>query len=229
MKYNTAREKLTISEYGRHVQNMVEYLLTIEDREKRTESAKVVISSMTQMNPKIKDASDYQHILWDHLHFISDFKLDVDSPYPPPPREKLDAKPEQLEYGSNKIRLRHYGKYIIDIIKKVSDYEDGEEKMALTILIANQMKKAYLMWNRDSVNDAVIRKHLADISDGKLTLPEEVILIPVGTVVQKSKTKNSRVSKPIQKTVHASKDSSNYQGKRKRKPSNNNKSNYRKR
>ncbi len=220
MKYNTAREKLSIAEYGRHVQNMVSYLLTIEDREKRTESAKVVVSSMAQMNPVIKTSSDYEHILWDHLYIISDFKLDVDSPYPPPPKEKMNFKPKRLDYGKHNIELRHYGKYIIDMIKKVADFEPGEEKMAITILLANQMKKSYLMWNRESVQDAVIGKHLAELSNGKLLLPEEVILVSTSSVVQKTtKTTAKKSNKPIQKTVHTSFDNL---GQQKRKKKNNN-------
>ena len=221
MKYNTEREKLSISEYGRHVQNMVNYLLTIEDREKRTESAKVVVSSMAQMNPNIKDSSDYLHILWDHLYIISDFKLDVDSPYPPPPKEKFEVKPTHLGYNINNIELRHYGKYIVEMVKKVSEFEPGEKKMALTILIANQMKKAYLMWNRESVQDAVIGKHLAELSKGKLILPEEVLLVSTGSVIPKPGKGPAKVSSnPIQNIVHNSRDNSNQ--KRKKKNNNNN-------
>ncbi|MAZ94141.1 MAG: DUF4290 domain-containing protein [Bacteroidales bacterium] len=194
MEYNTARNHLIIPEYGRNIQKMVDYAITIENREKRTETARAIIVSMSQMNPAIKDTRDFDQVLWDHLHIISKFKLDVDGPYPPPSMEKLNKKPERLQYSDKKIVLRHYGKHIINIINKANDYEDGDEKDALIFAIANQMKKSYLRWNRDSVNDATIAKHLLELSKGKLILPENAQLIAISDVVQRPKKYKKKVS-----------------------------------
>ena len=192
MEYNTARGHLIIPEYGRNVQKMVDYALTIEDREKRTNTAKTIIISMGQMNPSIKDTIDFNKVLWDHLYIISNFKLDVDGPYPPPTEEKLMQKPGKLEYSDKNIKLRHYGKHIINIIAKAIEYDEGEEKQALVLAIANQMKKSYLKWNRDSVNDQTIAKHLLGLSDGKLILPEDTKLIAISEVIQRTKYKKKK-------------------------------------
>jgi hypothetical protein len=192
MEYNTARGHLIIPEYGRNVQKMVDFALTIEDREKRTNTANTIISSMAQMNPSIKETMDFNKVLWDHLHIISDFKLDVDSPYPMPTKEKLTQPPGKLEYSDKQIKLRHYGRHIINIIAKAIEYEEGEEKQALVLTIANQMKKSYLKWNRDSVNDITIAKHLDGLSDGKLILPEGVKLIAISDVITRQKFKKKK-------------------------------------
>lgn len=192
MEYNTARGHLIIPEYGRNIQKMIDYAITIEDREKRTSTAKTIIISMAQMNPSIKDTIDYTHVLWDHLFIISNFKLDVDGPYPMPSEEVLTRKPDTLGYATNSIVLRHYGKHILGIIAKAIEYEEGEEKQALILAIANQMKKSYLKWNRESVNDKTIGKHLEELSDGKLKLPENVQLIAISEVIQKPKNKKRK-------------------------------------
>lgn len=194
MEYNTARGHLIIPEYGRNIQKMVDYTITIEDREKRTKTAKIIIISMAQMNPSIKDTIDYQRVLWDHLYIISRFMLDVDSPYPPPSQEKLNRKPGKLTYSDKKIKLSHYGRHIINIIAKACEYEEGEEKQALVLAIANQMKKSYLKWNRESVNDQTIFKHLDELSSGKLKLSEDVQLIAISDVIQRPKNKKRKAS-----------------------------------
>ena len=211
MEYNTARGHIIIPEYGRNIQKMVDYAITIEDREKRTKTAKIIITSMAQMNPSIKDTIDYTRVLWDHLYIISDFKLEVDSPFPPPTREVLNRKPDKLNYSNKKITLRHYGRHIINIIGKAVDYEEGEEKQALVLAIANQMKKSYLKWNRESVNDVTIAKHLFELSGKKLVLPEDAQLIAISEVIQRPKKNVKR--KSSQKSYQKGKD--NY-GKRRK-------------
>ncbi|MFK5854575.1 MAG: DUF4290 domain-containing protein [Bacteroidota bacterium] len=201
MEYNTARGLLIIPEYGRNIQKMVDFAITIEDREKRTKTANLIITSMGQMNPSIKDTNDYIRVLWDHLYAISDFKLEVDGPFPMPTREELKLKPVKLEYSDTRIKLRHYGKHILGIIEKALEYEEGEEKQALVLAIANQMKKSYLKWNRDSVNDATIAKHLDGLSNGKLSLPEGFRLIAISDVIQRPKYKKKKSPhKPYQKS-----------------------------
>ncbi len=192
MEYNTARDHLIIPEYGRNIQKMVDYAITIEDREKRTEAARAIIVSMAQMNPTIKDTSDYAHVLWDHLFIISKFKLDVDGPYPPPTEEKLSKKPDTIAYSKGNHYLRHYGKNLLNMIKVAAATEEGEEKQAFAFTLANQMKKSYLKWNRDSVTDEAIIKQMNEISDGKLTLPEDAELIAISDVVQRPKKQKKK-------------------------------------
>ena len=131
MEYNTTRGPLTISEYGRNLQEMIRYTCTIEDREKRTKAAKFIVNVMAQMTPLAKEHADYKHKLWDHLFIISEFKLDVDAPFDPPPPLTLSTKPEHISYHDKEIEFRHYGKNIALIIEKATEYEEGPEKDAL--------------------------------------------------------------------------------------------------
>jgi len=189
MEYNTTRNKLIISEYGRNIQKMIEYAITIEDSEKRNKSANLIINIMAQMNPRIRESGDYKHKLWDHLFIISNFKLDVDSPYPKLTKNILYTKPEKISYQDNHIRFRHYGKNIEKIINKAIEYEDGPEKDALIKIIANHLKKSYLNWNRDSVNDELILEHLASLSKDNLKLNKEVRLNITSDILERNKRK----------------------------------------
>ncbi|MBE9480344.1 MAG: DUF4290 domain-containing protein [Bacteroidetes bacterium] len=189
MEYNTARNKLVISEYGRNIQKMIEYTTTIEDSEKRNKSANFIINIMAQMNPRIRESGDYKHKLWDHMFMISDFKLDVDSPYPKPSKNILYSKPEKIPYQDNHIKFRHYGKNIEKIINKAIEYEDGPEKDALIKTIANHLKKSYLNWNRDSVNDELILDHLASLSKDNLKLNKEVRLNNTSEILERNRRK----------------------------------------
>ncbi|MCX6279251.1 MAG: DUF4290 domain-containing protein [Bacteroidetes bacterium] len=170
LEYNTTRDMMYIPEYGRNVQRMIKYCCTLEDREKRTRDAKFIVNVMGLLNPSVKESGDYKHKLWDHLFIIADFKLDVDAPYPPPPPLSLSAKPEHLSYHDKEIEFKHYGKNIALMIEKAVEYPDGAEKDALVNAIANHMKKSYLNWNRESVNDELIEKHLEILSKGGLKL-----------------------------------------------------------
>lgn len=170
MEYNSQRSKMNISEYGRNIQKMIEMIMSEEDREKRNHQAKAIIQVMGQLNPHLRDVNDFKHKLWDHLFIMSNFELDVDSPYPIPSAETLQKKPERLNYPANHISFRHYGRYIERMIEKAKDFEEGEEKNALVKMIANHLKKSYLNWNRDSVTDEEIASHLHILSQGKLNL-----------------------------------------------------------
>lgn len=193
MDYNTQRNRLQIPEYGRNIQKLVEYALSVEDKDQRTRVAYFIVNIMAQMNPSVKESGDYRHKLWDHLHIISDFKLDVDSPFEAPSPEKLTQRPERLPYGSQRIRFRHYGKNLNAMIDKAVEFEDGEEKKALIQIIANHMKKSYLTWNRDSVNDELILKHLEVLSDEQLDL-ENVRFQSTSDILKKNKKKTSAPS-----------------------------------
>lgn len=197
MEYNTAREKLIIREYGRNIQKMVQAAIEIEDRETRTSFAKVIVRIMGQINPNLKDGGDFRHKLWDHLHIISDFKLDVDSPYPPPSPRILERKPEKVSYGSNHIRFRHYGANIVKMIKIVAEKEEGPQKDALVLAIANHMKKSFLHWNREAVEDDLILQHLEMLSHGQLKPDmEETTLSSTNTLLGKKKNKAKKKPEP---------------------------------
>lgn len=170
LEYNSERSKLIIPEYGRHLQKMVEHAVSIEDDEERNKVARSIIAVMGNMNPHLRDVPDFQHKLWDQLFMISDFKLDVESPFPKPTREMLEERPDMLEYPENNPKYRFYGNNIKRMIDEVKDWEEGDLKEALVLSIANHMKKSYLNWNRDSVDDNVIFDHLKDLSHGKLNL-----------------------------------------------------------
>ena len=143
LEYNTERNFLVISEYGRNVQKMVEYAMQETDREKRNRLAQALIALMGNLNPHLRDIADYKHKLWDHLFFISNFKLDVDSPFPIPTSEILDVKPEKLLYKTKKFKYMHYGRNIEMIIEKIATLEDGPSRTRLTEGIAQHMKKCY--------------------------------------------------------------------------------------
>jgi len=173
MEYNTTREKLTLPEYGRNIQKMIEFICPQEDTELRNKLAKAIISVMAQFSPSSRESLEAKQKLWDHLFVISNFKLDVDSPYPKPEVEKIFSKPRIIPYSQADVKYRQYGKNLEGIIKKVIEYEDGPEKEKLISLIANQLKKAYLNWNRDSVNDELISNHFDELSNGQLKLQED--------------------------------------------------------
>lgn len=174
--YNSTRGHLILAEYGRNVQNMVDYICTVPDKEERNRLAQVVIDMMGVLNPHLRDVSDFKHKLWDHLYIISDFKIDVDSPFPIPKREEIRHKPEPLAYPQHKIRFKHYGHIVEDMIQKAVSVTNEETKAKLTLGIANFMKMAYLTWNKDSVNDIQIIEDLKELSKGELILPSDVVL-----------------------------------------------------
>ena len=191
MEYNTSLSKLIIPEYGRNVQKMVHSIIAIEDREKRNHQAKSIIEVMGNLNPHLRDVPDFKHKLWDHLFIMSDFHLDVDSPFDRPSKESFDEKPEMLKYSDNNIKFRHYGKILPLIIKRTIDLDEGEYKDFLVFTIANHMKKSYLTWNKANVEDEVILKHLSQMSDDKLSMKETFKLSSFSDVkTQKNYKKN---------------------------------------
>lgn len=172
LEYNTEREHLIIPEYGRHIQKMVNQAVAMEDREERNKCAKSIIAVMGNLNPHLRDVPDFQHKLWDQLFMISDFKLDVDAPYPKPSPEELSERPEPLAYPQNFPKYRFYGNNIKRMIDAAVKWEDGDKKDALVMTIANHMKKSFLSWNKDTVEDQVIFNHLFELSDGALNLKD---------------------------------------------------------
>ena len=170
LEYNSERSKLIIPEYGRHIQKMVEHAVSLEDDKERNEVVKSIIAVMGNLNPHLRDVPDFQHKLWDQLFMISDFKLDVESPYPKPSREELKKAPEPLAYPQNFPKYRFYGNNIKRMIDEAMKLEEGPLREGLVYTIANHMKKCYLNWNRDTVDDKVIFNHLYELSDGMFNL-----------------------------------------------------------
>jgi len=172
IEYNTDRPLMIIPEYGRHVQKMAQHLLTIKNRQERTKATEVVIHTMTQVHPYAKDSEELRRKLWDHLYIITDYKLDVDGPYPKPEEGLFEAKPKRLSYPTTAAKLMHYGKIIPQLIQKAVKLEEGGERDALVESIAMLMKKAFMTWNKSSVNDNTILKDLATMSQGQLELKD---------------------------------------------------------
>lgn len=170
LEYNSERSKLIIPEYGRHLQKMVEHAVAIEDEKERNKVAKSIIAVMGNMNPHLRDVPDFQHKLWDQIFIISDFKLDVDSPFPKPSRELLEEHPDPMTYPQNFPKYRFYGNNIKRMIDEAVKMEEGDLKEALILAIANHMKKSYLNWNRETVDDDVIFEHLRELSGGTINL-----------------------------------------------------------
>ena len=192
LTYNTEKEQIVISEYGRCVQEMIKKLPEIEDREQRTEAAKYIISVMVQMNPNIMQSSDYEHKLWDHLYMISGYNLDVDSPYAPPIPVEQQSRPQHIGYQNNDIKYGHYGQYLIKMIEAASQEENEEIREALAYSLAGQMKRNYLEWNKSVVNDQVIINDLKNISGGRLVILDESKLNNNGDMPSKSQPQQAK-------------------------------------
>lgn len=171
--YNSERPDLIIPEYGRNIHNMVDFAKTVSDREERNKVAYAIISVMGQLFPHLRDIDDFKHKLWDHLHIMARFELDVDGPYPKPNPETFNTRPDRVAYPKDEPRYGHYGKTIERMIAKAAELEDGEEKQAFTEAIAQLMKRHYVMYNHATVDDKVIRQQLTQLSSGKLSVPDD--------------------------------------------------------
>ena len=195
LQYNTKRTQLVIPEYGRHVQLMINQIMETQNREERNKMAKAVIGIMGNMNPHLRDVPDFQHKLWDQLFIMSNFELDVDSPYEKPQKEVLEQKPDRLTYPQRNPKYRFYGNNIKSMINVAVNWEDGDLKNALVYNIANHMKKCFLNWNKDTVQDEVILNHLVELSDNKLKVKEEDLPLTDASEFLKIRSKNGNGSK----------------------------------
>lgn len=205
LEYNAERPKLRIPEYGRHLQKLIENAVGISDREERNRAARQIIKIMGAMNPHLRDVPDFQHKLWDQLFIMSDFKLDVDSPFPIPEPDVIILKPEPLEYPQLNPKYRYYGNNIKFMIDVAAKWEEGEMRDALIMLIANHMKKSYLSWNKDTVEDAVIFDHLYELSKGRIDLrstDEELSLTK--DLIRTNQKSSNKVGTPF-KSAHGGK------------------------
>lgn len=200
LSYNTQRPALHIQEYGRNVQNMIEYAKTIADREERNLAAQAIIDVMGQLNPHLRDIEDYKHKLWTHLFVMSNFELDVDSPYPIPEREKLNSKPEIMGYPNNTSKFGHFGSYAEAMIKEASQLEDGEEKDYLIGVLGNLMKKNYLLFHTGNVENGAIANYMKQLSNGKLILASPESLKPTRHILKEFGLLNNPVNQNQKRT-----------------------------
>ncbi|MDO7610138.1 MAG: DUF4290 domain-containing protein, partial [Crocinitomicaceae bacterium] len=187
--------KLILPEYGRNVQNMISHAMDIKDREERNRASQAIIEVMGQLNPHLRDVDDYRHKLWTHLFLMSDFKLDVDSPYETPKPEVLNERPDQMSYPSGKIKFGHYGKYTEQLLKKATEMDDPEVKDSFKMAMANFMKKQYLVHNNGAVENHVIAENLTELSNGNLTVdnPDELVST---NILLKTMGLNKKFTKP---------------------------------
>jgi hypothetical protein len=192
LEYNTEREHLIIPEYGRHLQKMINYAKELPTKEERNKVSKAIISVMGNLQPHLRDVPDFQHKLWDQLFIMADFELDADSPYPQPSKDELQARPEPLTYPQNHPKYRFYGNNIKTMIDVANTWEEGELKDALIYTIANHMKKCFLNWNKDTVEDDVIFDHLFELSGGKINLKNSDEDLSDSTSLMRGKKKYSK-------------------------------------
>ncbi len=209
ISYNTERKQIIISEYGRNIQVMIQNLKDIEDREKRSQTASYIISVMEQMYPEVKEVDDYKHKLWDHLYVIAGYDLDIDCPYGQPKPEEEKGQPQKVEYRSNYIKYGHYGIYVINMIKECAKEEDETKRNELALILANQMKRNYLNWNKNVVNDQLIIDDLADLSERRLVLPDDTKLISTNEIFSKEPQNQSASQKKKKKKNQTPSSTSN--------------------
>ena len=192
MRYNTKEKRLTLPEYGRNIQNMVDHCVSISDREERTRCANTIVNIMGNMFPHLRDVNDFKHILWDHLAIMADFALDIDYPYEVIKKEDLFLKPDRLPYPQGKFAYKHYGKNLEKMIERATEFEDGEQKEYLVSLLANHMKKSFLTWNKEYVDDTKIFKDLNEMSKGVIILNEDDHKLTESKEILMKKNKNQQ-------------------------------------
>ena len=216
MEYNTTRGEMKISEYGRNIQNMILYIASLPDREQRNRLTATLVNILAIMNPDMRDQVDIKHKLYDHVHLMSDFTLDIDSPYPVPPRPEEAPRPARVPYTQENIKLRPYGKYMQRMIEKAVQYPDGEEKDELVKTLANNLKKMYLNWNRDSVNDELIHEHLSLLSGTRLKLRDDDRLHSTTDILKANKQLPDKQKQSFKRRKFSGKKNENNNGRQKK-------------
>ena len=196
LEYNTEREDLIIPEYGRHIKKMIDYVSSLKSKDERNKLSNAIISVMGNLQPHLRDVPDFQHKLWDQLFIMSDFKLDVDSPFEKPSKDILDSKPLPLEYPQSFPKYRFYGNNIKIMIDEAVKWDNSDKKDALIFTIANHMKKCFLNWNKDNVEDQVIFEHLYELSDSKIDIKNSNIELLDSSLLIRTKKKFSNKKYP---------------------------------
>ena len=196
LEYNTEREDLIIPEYGRHIKKMIDHVSSLKSKDERNKLSNAIISVMGNLQPHLRDVPDFQHKLWDQLFIMSDFKLDADSPFEKPSKDILDSKPLPLEYPQSFPKYRFYGNNIKIMIDEAVKWDNSDKKDALIFTIANHMKKCFLNWNKDNVDDQVIFEHLYELSDSKIDIKNSNIELLDSSVLIRTKKKFSNKKYP---------------------------------
>ena len=174
-EYNTGRPELILKEYGRNIQKLVNYIRETDDEEKRKEYSYTLVELMKLINPALKDGNEFSQKLWDDLFIISDFKLEVDSPYPKPSPEVLTRKPDKLDYNTHKLKYKHYGRNIELLIQQATEIEDEKERQDAVIYLGRLMRSFYGVWNKEVVDESVIVNHISELSEGKLSIDLQTV------------------------------------------------------
>jgi hypothetical protein len=198
-EYNTQRKKLMLPEYGRYIQRMIQQVAAIENREKRNEQIKAVIGVMGELNPHLRDVDDFKHKLWDHVHIISEFSIDIDAPYPIPSSESFQEKPHAIPYYSTPVKIMHYGRSVQNMIDALAERPDNEERHIVAIMIANYMKRDYLMWNKDIVTDEIILRDLTFLSKGRIVFSPDTKLADVQAPLMQNGNMNGSMGRKKKK------------------------------
>ena len=194
MDYNSNRKQLILPEYGRNIQNMVNYIMTIEDRDLRNIAAQSLIDVMGNLFTYLRDVADFKHKLWENLAIMADFKLDIDYPYDPPGPTLLSGKPNTVPYNSGDITYKHYGRIVEMMIKRAAEFEEGPEKESIVQMIADHMKKCYLTWNKETVDDEKVMADFNELSKGKIDVPEDFQLKETKDLLFQKNTKKKQHS-----------------------------------
>jgi hypothetical protein len=195
MDYNSERPDLVIPEYGRNIQRMVEYAVSIKSKELRNQVAVAIINVMGQLFPHLRDEENYKHKLWDHIFIMSGFELDVDSPYPKPSPQQFQDKPATIEYPSNDIKFGHYGKILEQTLKTLVNFPDGEDKDRLIVDLANMMKRMYITGAESTISDEAIIRQIKEFSGGKIEWKEEWTLSTTNELVPQQNVQNRKRKK----------------------------------
>ena len=202
MEYNTNQKKLALPEYGRSVQKMVDHALTIEDREERQKCAQTIIRIMGSMFPNTRNLPDYERKLWDHLAIMSDFTLDIDYPFEVIKKEEFHTPPQRVPYQTGEIKNRHYGRIVEAMIDHACTLQEGEEKEQLVELILIQMKKNYIAWNKDGVEDSKIIDDLRTYTKGAIDISAKEIKLNTNNNQRNNVKRNGTNNKKNFKRKH---------------------------
>ena len=189
MDYNTSRNHLILPEYGRNIQKMVEHAASMDNKEERNKAIQEIINVMGNMNPHLRDINDFKHKLWDQVAQMSDFEMEMDSPYPTPEKETFTSKPNNVPYLKGGLKYKYLGRTILKLINAAIEEEDEEKKSELIRIITNHMKKSYIMWNKDTVDDSVIFEKLDELSKSKLKVEDNTRLTDSRNIFNNRKKK----------------------------------------
>ena len=170
LDYNTGREKLLMPEYGREIQKMVDYAISLPSKEERLKCAKTIVRMMLTKVPQIRENAGYEQTLWDHLYLMSDKQLDIDWPFDVTGAETIHSKPTPIPLPQNRIRLRHYGRLVVELLEKLKTMPEGDERSELIRQTANQMKRDLLTWGHGSADDEKVADDMARLTDGAIQL-----------------------------------------------------------